>query len=115
MHRGDVIRVQLPRPAGRPGREQFGTRPAIVVQQSAATANLSTVVVVPLTSNRSAERLSGSLLVHPSDTNGLTVISVALTQQIRAIDKSRVEAVIGKLSPEEMGNVETALRHLLSL
>ena len=115
MDRGDVIRVQLPRPAGRAGREQFGTRPAVVIQEHAATANLSTVVIVPLTSNRSAERLSGSLLVHPSDTNVLSVVSVALTQQVRAIDKSRVEAVIGSLSPEEMNEVDGALRRLLSL
>ena len=115
MDRGDVIRVQLPRPAGRAGREQFGTRPAIVIQENAATANLSTVVVVPLTSNRSAERLDGSLLVHPSATNGLTTISVALTQQIRAIDKSRVEGVIGRLSSEDMNEIDSALRRLLSL
>jgi len=115
MQRGDVIRVQLPRPVGRAGREQFGTRPAIVVQESTATANLSTVIIVPLTSNRSAERLDGSLLVQPSDTNGLTVISVALTQQNRAFDKSRVEAVIGRLSSEVMKEVDAALQRLLSL
>lgn len=115
MQRGDVIRVQLPRPAGRAGHEQFGTRPAIVIQETIATANLSTVVIVPLTSNQSARRLSGSLLIHPTATNGLTMISVALTQQIRAIDKSRVEAVIGTLSTSDMTAVDQALRHLLSL
>ena len=115
MHRGDVIRVQLPRPVGKAGHEQFGTRPAIVIQENSATANLSTVVIVPLTSNRLAERLDGSLLVRPTDTNGLAVISVALTQQIRAIDKSRVEDVIGKLSSEVMTDIDAALKRLLSL
>jgi len=115
MDRGNVVRVQLPRPAGKAGREQFGTRPAIVIQEDTATANLSTVVIIPLTSNRSAARFSGSLVVQPSDTNGLSTVSVALTQQIRAIDKSRVEAVIGSLSTEEMNRVDVALRRLLSL
>jgi len=115
MNRGDVIRVQLPRPAGKPGREQFGTRPAIVVQEPAATANLSTVVIVPLTGNRSAERIVGSLLVNPTPSNGLTAVSVALTQQIRAIDKSRVEAVIGMASSEVMRDIDEALRRLLCL
>jgi len=115
MRRGDVVRVQLPRPAGSAGREQFGTRPAIVIQDNTATANLSTVVIVPLTSNRSTERLAGSLLVKPSDSNGLTVISVALTQQIRALDKSRVEGVIGRLSSEVMKELDAALQRLLSL
>ena len=115
MQRGDVVRVQLPRPLGRAGREQFGTRPAVVIQGNAATANLSTVIIVPLTSNRSAERFDGSLRIHPSRDNGLTMVSVALTQQVRALDKKRVDAVVGRLSSEDMDKLDAALRRLLSL
>lgn len=42
MRRGEVVRVELPRPAGTTGREQFGVRPAIIIQNDEVNANLST-------------------------------------------------------------------------
>jgi mRNA-degrading endonuclease toxin of MazEF toxin-antitoxin module len=59
MNRGDVVLVQLPPPAGPSGTEQFGTRPAIVVQDEAGLANLSTLLIVPLTSRLSPHHESG--------------------------------------------------------
>ena len=115
MDRGDVLRIQLPRPTGPAGREQFGTRPAVVVQDEGKLANLSTVVVVPLTSRLSAMRFAGSFMVSPSDANGLDVESVVLTHQLRAVDKQRVERVIGKMSDSDMATLENELRRLLRL
>jgi mRNA interferase MazF len=115
MERGDVVRVDLPAPAGPPGKEQFGERPAAVLQVAVATANLSTVVVVPFTSNRQALRFSGSVLVSQTATNGLSVDSVALVSQVRAIDKKRVRRVDGKLAAADMVNIEKGIRELLGL
>ena len=115
MQRGDVVRVQLPAPQGRPGREQFGARPAIVVQTSESHANLGTVVVVPLTSNQNARRFDGSFVVLPSATNGLSQPSVVLTQQVRAIDKSRIQATIGVVSTDDLNSLDLQLRRLLGL
>ena len=115
MHRGEVVQVQLPRPAGRAGHEQFGSRPAIVVQEIAASANLATIVVVPLTSQLSATRFVGSFTVSPTETNGLSVESVVLTHQVRAIDQRRIEKVIGTLSDEQMAQLDAELRGLLGL
>lgn len=115
MNRGDIVRVQLPPPAGPSGREQFGTRPAIVVQNKGVSANLSTTVIVPLTSRLSATRFAGSFTVAPTEANGLSVESVVLTHQVRAIDQSRIEKVIGKLADEQMAQLDTELRDLLGL
>ena len=115
MKRGDVVRAELPRPAGAVGREQFGTRPAIVLQGKQSPANLATVIIVPLTSNVAAARFPGSFVISPDSRNGLTVPSVVLTHQIRAIDKKRLQKVIGRISPGDLANLEGEVRKLLGL
>jgi len=115
MKRGDVVRTQLPRPAGTPGTEQFGTRPAIIVQDRPNDARFSTVLIVPVTSKMAAARVPGTLVVTPSSTNGLSVQSVILTHQVRAIDRRRIEAVMGRLVDEDLARLEHELRKLLKL
>jgi mRNA-degrading endonuclease toxin of MazEF toxin-antitoxin module len=115
MVRGDVVLVELPRPLGSSGHEQFGRRPAIIVQDNAATASLSTVVVVPLTTTLKAAAFSGSFLLTPSRTNGLDETSVVLTHQIGALDKRRIARKIGKLASRDLELLETNLRRLLGL
>jgi mRNA interferase MazF len=110
--RGDVVRVELPPPAGNPGREQFGERPAIVVQDD---ARLQTVVLVPLTSNAERMRLPGSVLIQPSKANGLSVDSVALCSQVRAIDRKRVLRAMGRLADADYARIEDALRQTMGL
>lgn len=113
--RGAVVRVYLPRPQGHPGHEQFGPRPAVVVQDDPQHGGLTTTVVVPLTSNRGAMRLVNSMEVSPSPSNGLTMISVALTSQVRAIDRKRIESEIGHLSERDLKELDNCLRKHLSL
>lgn len=115
MNRGDVVRVDLPRPSGKPGREQFGIRPAIVVQDDKLFPSLPTVLVVPLTSNLSAMKFSGCIQISPTPKNGLTAESVALTHQVRAIDRGRIESVVGILSNDDLTSVDQELRRLLKL
>jgi len=115
MVRGDVILVDLPRPISNAGHEQFGTRPAIILQEEEPTAVLSTVVVVPLTGILEAVRFWGSFLINPSRTNGLDKKSIALTQQIVTIDKRRIARRIGKLAAHDLATLEQNLRKLLGL
>src|SRR5262245_32670535 len=85
MKRGEVWRVRLPPAAG---RTQTGDRPAIILQNDQHIANLPTVLIVPLTGTLAASRFSGTLVVQPDSTNGLTIPSVALVFQVRALDKN---------------------------
>jgi len=115
MRRGDVVLAELPRPVGSAGHEQFGTRPAIIVQDCTVGANLSTVLLVPLTSKMGATHLAGSFVLSPTKSNGLDASSVVLSHQLRAIDRNRIIHIIGRLSPDEMAAVERELRTLLRL
>jgi mRNA interferase MazF len=90
MARGDIVIVDLPVPPGHAGHEQIGSRPAIIVQTDITDADLSTTMVVPLTSNLSAMRFPHTFRVNPSPENGLTSPSVLLVLQLRVIDKTRL-------------------------
>lgn len=115
MDRGDIVRVQLPRPAGQSGSEQYGIRPAIIVQAGGVVASRRMVMIVPMTSQMSAARFPGSFRILPTSSNGLAVESVVLTSQLRAIDQSRIQDVIGKLSTGDMATLESEIRSLLAL
>lgn len=115
MARGDVVTVDLPVPADRPGREQVGYRPAIVVQTDDTEANLPTTMVVPITSNLSAIRFPHTFRVDPSPQNGLAKPSVLLVFQLRAIDKKRLGKTIGHLEQHHLQQLEFEIRLLLDI
>lgn len=115
MNRGDVVKAELPRPQGNPSHEQFGYRRAVVLQNMSEHANLTTVVVVPTTSNPRASSFGESFVVPKSAENGLDCDSTLLVHQIRALDKRRIREVVGKLSQDDLVHLENATRKLLSL
>ncbi|MBU0495166.1 MAG: type II toxin-antitoxin system PemK/MazF family toxin [Chloroflexi bacterium] len=94
MTPGDIYIVAMPASSG---REQAGTRPAIVVQATQFERQLPTVPIVPLTSQLAAQSFPGTFVVHPDTENGLTTTSVVLAFQLRAIDKRRLQWRIGQL------------------
>lgn len=104
MKRGEVWRVRLP-PAS--GHAQAGERPAIVIQDD--KANLPTVLVVPFTATSAASRFTGTLIVHPDATNGLSVPSVALVFQLGAVDKRSMLYRLGSLDQATLDKVFAAL------
>ena len=109
MKRGDVWRVNFPY---LPGHTQAGERPAIIVQDDAATAVLPTVLVVPFTGSLGTVRFPGTLLVDPDGHNGLTVRSVALVFQLRAVDRRDCLRRLGFLDPATLDQVFTLLDRL---
>jgi mRNA interferase MazF len=86
-----------------------------VVQISEYTANLSTVVVVPLTKNKGRTALPGTVLIQRSAENGLDFDSVALVHQVRVIDKQRVRNQRGCLSDTDLATIDKELALLLGL
>jgi len=115
MARGDILTVDIPASSGRTGHEQVGYRPAIVVQTDVTDAGLPTTMIVPLTSNLSALRFPHTLRVDPSPQNGLTVPSVLLVFQLRAIDKGRLRNNIGRLEQNHVQQLEAEIRRMLDL
>ncbi|HEY2413970.1 MAG TPA: type II toxin-antitoxin system PemK/MazF family toxin [Pirellulaceae bacterium] len=112
MTLGDIHWVELP---DRGGREQRGHRPAIIWQDEMAFPNLPTVLVIPLTSRLDAQRFSGTDLVQPTMSNGLSVASVALVFQMGAVDIRRVGGRIGKLDQTDLDQIRDMARKLQQL
>jgi mRNA interferase MazF len=115
MTRGDIVLVNLPQTLDGAGHEQAGTRPALIVHEDATSDTLSVVMIVPFTSNLKAQRFPHIILIQPTKENGLTVPSVLLIFQLRAIDKHRVGRKIGHLEEELMGKANQEIKELLGL
>ena len=111
MARGDVIRVELPGQGA--GHEQAGARPAVAVQADLSGVDTSTVMIVPFTSNLAVLRLPYTFRVEPSPANGLDRPSVLLVSQLRAIDRRRIRATLGRLDPEDIARLEKEMQRLL--
>jgi len=110
MARGDVLLINLP---SSDKREQSGRRPAVAVQTDVAGEPM--LVVAPVTSNLNALRFKFAVKIEPSNENGLTQTSIVMIFQMRAIDKSRIVKLIGKLSTEDLAQVDSEIRQMLGL
>jgi mRNA interferase MazF len=104
--RGDIVWVDL-NPAR--GTEIRKIRPAIVISNDSCNRYGTRVVVLLITGNVDS--------LYPGETlvqvKGRT--ARVLGDQIRSVDKSRLGSKIGALSPEELLNVEEAVRVTLDI
>ena len=97
------------------GFEQAGTRLVIVVTRDAINKLSPIVVVVPLTSMVNRKRLLPSHVEIKVGEGGLTVDSVALCEQVRAISTTRLTKAIGHLSATSISQLNDALKIALDL
>ena len=98
--RGEIYWVALD-PAV--GTEIKKTRPAVVVSNDSCNTHGSRVVVLPVTSNVDS-LYPGEALIRIKGRPGR-----ALGDQIRSLDKIRLQARIGSLTAEEMTAVDEAM------
>lgn len=110
MKRGEVWRVSLPAATG---HAQAGERPALVVQHDDSTAVLPTVLVVPFTGSLAATRFTDTSRVDPDGTNGLTVPSVALVFQMRAVDQRDCTHRLGEVDAVTLDAVTDLIKALV--
>jgi len=71
------------------------------------------VIVAPITSNQAALRFAFCVRVEPSPENGLTVASVVMVFQLRAVDKQRIVRTIGRLSKSDMARIDAEIWRML--
>jgi mRNA interferase MazF len=114
---GDVVTVKFPSQVPR-GREQEGFRPAIVVGLPSRLGKLRfpLIFVVPMTTDRGQDwvRNSPNLYVRfAAGVAGLKSPSIALLDQVRAVDVSRVVAYRGSLSSQQYGEIAEAFRQII--
>lgn len=105
MTRGEVWMADLDPVRG---SEQSGTRPVVIVQADSLNANLRTVIVVPFTSNLRWQHLKHCVLVLAGE-GGLRSDSLALCNQIRVCDKTRLIRLLGQLIDPTMARIEQGI------
>lgn len=108
MARGDILLVSLPESDK---REEKGNRPAIAVQTDIATSPM--LMIVPVTSSLGALRFPFTVRIEPSEQNGLTLPSVAMVFQMRAIDRKRIIQKIGELELQYLTQVDAEIWQML--
>jgi mRNA interferase MazF len=102
--RGEVYRVRLPL---RGGREQRGSRYAVIVQAD-ELLGLSTVLVAPTSRSVRPATFRPDVDIAGERTR-------VMVEQLRALDIQRLGDLAGRLSATEMGDVDDALSLVLAL
>jgi mRNA interferase MazF len=111
INRGDIWLVNFDPTAG---REQKGTRPAVVVSSNEMDSSIIELAfVMPgTTRNRS---LPNHITVHPSAVNKLKETTYFMAEQLRSVSIDRFEQQLGILSDKELFDIEEVLILLLDL
>ncbi len=102
--RGDVVRVPAAR--GTRGREQRGARFGVVVQSDDLL--LSTVLVTPTS-------IASLPMLHRPEVVILGERTCLLVEQTRAINRESLGPLVGRLSYDDLRQVDDALRLALAL
>ena len=110
IRRGNVVVVNL-EPIR--GSEQGKVRPCLVLQNDIGNQYSPVTIVACLTSGEEAVFETEVEVKAPE--GGLKNDSLILLNQIRTIDKERILAVWGKLSPETLIKVDEAIKVSLGL
>jgi mRNA interferase MazF len=111
VDRGTVVLVELDPTVG---HEQRGVRPCIAVSDPAVNADLRfpLIAVVPVTGTAGEGALYPELSPGAS---GLTKRSYALVDHLRSIDKRRIRRVFGRVTKDELIQVDQGLELFLGL
>ncbi|EEG79011.1 type II toxin-antitoxin system PemK/MazF family toxin [Dethiobacter alkaliphilus] len=96
------------------GSEQGGVRPVLVIQNDVGNKYSPTVIVAAITSQIEKAKLPTHVEVQAKD-YGLEKDSVILLEQIRTIDKQRLEDKVTELDDRVMQKVNQALKISLGL
>jgi mRNA interferase MazF len=106
VRRGDIWWVNLDPTQG---SEISKTRPAVVISANALNRGRRTVVIVPLSTGPEPR----PPIVVPTPSAGPN--SVAVCDQLRAVDKRRLTRSSGRLSTTDLRSIEEGIRRVLEL
>lgn len=115
---GDVVTVRFPQQNPQ-GREQEGYRPAIVVgfPIRLGVPRFQLIVVIPMTTNHGQAWAMTSLDLYPplsAGVAGLRLPSIALLDQVRAIDVNRIVEYRGSLTTDQYAPILSGLQQMIS-
>lgn len=103
--RGDMYYADLGRGIG---SEQKGYRPVLIIQNNVGNKHSPTVIIAAITSRVGVKaKLPTHYFVNTE--SGLEAPSIILLEQIRTIDKKRLDSYIGHLSDVHIDVIDKAL------
>lgn len=119
VYQGEMFWVDIPSSETQ-GSEQYGRRPFIVVSRDAVNKTLKTVVVVPTSCTIDGQPPYRIVIPLAEITKDVSCTSnlrpcVAKTDQVRVIDKSRLQSRIGRLSQTATLSVILGLGYVVNL
>ena len=96
------------------GSEQGGVRPVVVIQNNTGNRHAPTLVVATVTARtRKKTKQPTHFLIRENP--ALSRPSMVLLEQIRTIDKQRIERYLGRVTRQEMFGINRALLVSLDL
>lgn len=110
IRRGDIYYANLNPTIG---SEQDGVRPVLVISNNWGNYYGSTLIIVPITSQRKCKKLPTHYRL--PTVYGLRKQSHLLFEQIRVIDKQRLVRYIGKLNQNSLQAAELPMKIALGM
>lgn len=96
------------------GHEQGARRPVVIIQNNVGNKYSPTVIVAVITTSISSKVYPAEVRMK-AGTGGLSKDSSVLLNQIKTIDKSRLENQIGRFPLEVMERIDEAIKISLGL
>lgn len=94
------------------GCEQGGVRPVVILQNDKGNLFSHTTIVAAITSKIKKTNLPTHVPIH---CEGLRKNSIAMTEQIRTIDKDRLLGYVGMADRDSMEQIDEALEIIFGL
>jgi mRNA interferase MazF len=112
VKRGEIYFADLG--GGYVGSEQNGLRPVIILQNNRGNQHSSTTIVITITT-KAKKRLPTHVPLKSDINTGLKSESVALCEQIRTIDKKRLDNRIGTVDENTLNKITKAVQISLAM
>ena len=96
------------------GSEQGGFRPVVIIQNDTGNLHAPTVIAVPVTSSTGKPALPTHAPLAAGE-GGLWRDSIALCEQVRTLEKTRLHRRLGAVSAQSLRGIEHALQISLDM
>jgi mRNA interferase MazF len=97
------------------GREIQKTRPALIIQNDVSNRLSDITIVAPITSTIRFPLNPVHVLLQAGNDTGLAVTSVALLNQVRAVDRQRLIKRLSAIDSQTQAQVDEAIKISLGL
>ncbi|MDR0898952.1 MAG: type II toxin-antitoxin system PemK/MazF family toxin [Lactobacillaceae bacterium] len=111
IKRGDIFYANLD---PKVGSEQGGERPVLIIQNDKGNANSPTVIIAAITTSATKAKLPTHVFLKATDTK-IAKDSLIMLEQVRTVDKKRLENKIDEVSVKILNKVNKALKVSLEL